>query len=287
MTVSSLQSLVNDTTKLFSLPDIYFQLSEMVRDPRYTMTDFGKVISKDPALCARLLRIVNSPFYGFQSKVDTISRAITIIGIDDLNNLILATSVVDEFSRIPCELVDMTAYWMRSVHCGVIARLLAKRSGVLHAERLFLAGLLHDIGSLVLYIRMPDAARTVLLAANHDRGLVPGFEYQIIGFTHADVGRELLKSWGLPESLYETVGCYLEPSRALVHKLDAHLLNISALLADSGRYADGVEATAAMLSEQSLSLTRLSREQIVALMGQVEGEFMHMFELLSPGKRFH
>ena len=283
----ALKHLIAGSTELFSLPDIYFQLSEMIRDSRFSLADIGKVIAKDPALSARLLRIVNSPFYGFQARIDTISRAIAVIGIDDLNNLVLATTVVDRFGKIPCELIDMTSFWMRSVQCAVIARLLAKHSAVLHTERLFLAGLLHDIGSLVLSQKMPEQYLKALLAANHDRRLLAGFEQSLIGFTHADVGRELLKTWGLPESLYETIGCYLHPADAQVHKLDAHLLHMASGLADSVGQAEGIEAAIEEFSKQSLILVRLSGEQIGSIMEQVDGEFLQMFELLAPNKKFH
>ncbi len=287
MKTAAVKQLIADSTELFSLPDIYFQLSEMIRDSRFSLADIGKVVAKDPALSARLLRVVNSPFYGFQAKIDTISRAVAVVGIDDLSNLVLATTVVDRFSNIPCELIDMTSFWIRSMHCAVISRLLAKQSAVLHSERLFVAGLLHDIGSLVLSQNMPEQYLSVLRAANHDRRLLPDFELDLIGFTHADVGRELLKSWGLPESLYETIGCYLAPAEAQVHKLDAHLLHMAARLADSGRFADGVNTAIAEFSNQSLKLVRLSREHIATIMEQVDEEFLQMFELLGPNKKFH
>lgn len=287
MKAAAIKQLIAGSTDLFSLPDIYFQLSEMIRDSRFSLADIGKVIAKDPALSVRLLRVVNSPFYGFQAKIDTISRAVTVIGIDDLNNLVLATSVVDRFGKIPDELIDMTSFWMRSIHCAVIARLLAKASAVLHTERLFLAGLLHDIGSLLLSQKMPDQYLRVLLAADHSRALLAGFEQELIGFTHAEVGGELLKTWGLPESLYETIGCYLNPADAQVHKLDAHLLHMAARLVDSGQQADGLELAVAEFSNQSLTLVRLTREQIVSMMAQVEDEFLQMFELLGPNKKFH
>lgn len=287
MNAPAIKQLIAGSTELFSLPDIYFQLSEMIRDSRFSLADIGKVIAKDPALSARLLRIVNSPFYGFQARIDTISRAIAVIGIDDLYNLVLATTVVDRFGKIPDELIDMTSFWMRSVQCAVIARLLAKHSAVLHSERLFLAGLLHDIGSLVLSQKMPEEYLRVLLAANRDRRLLAGFEQEMMGFTHADVGRELLKTWGLPESLHETIGCYLDPDEAQVHKLDAHILHMAARLADSGEHAEGAATTIAEFSNQSLTLVRLSREEIVSMMEQVDEEFLQMFELLAPNKKFH
>lgn len=287
MAVVDARTLAAGVTELFSLPDIYFQLSEMIRDPRFSLADIGKVIAKDPGLSARLLRVVNSPFYGFQSRIDTISRAITVVGVDDLYHLVVATCVVDGFGKIPCELIDMTAFWMRSVRCGVVARLLARQSMVLHSERLFLAGLLHDIGSLVLYQKMPDESLRVLLATGRDRRLLADFEREIIGFTHADVARELIKNWGLPESLYEAIGCYLHPDSALVHKLDAGLLNLAARLIDGCQQGRPVEDIVEEFSEQALGVVRLNRSQLITVMEQADAEFAQVFELIAPEKKFH
>ncbi len=150
------QLLIKDSLQLFSLPDIFFQISEMINDPRFSVKDIGLVIGKDPALSARLLKIVNSSFYGFQSRVDRVSRAVTIVGVEELKNLVLATSVVAKFNNIPTELVDMTDFWLRSVKCGLITKFLAIENSVLHHERLFLTGLLHNLGSLVFYYKLPN-----------------------------------------------------------------------------------------------------------------------------------
>ncbi|MCQ8105174.1 HDOD domain-containing protein [Methylomonas sp. SURF-2] len=282
MKFANAQAVVAEVGGLFSLPDIYFQLNEMVRDPRYSMADMGGVISKDPALSARLLRLVNSSFYGFQSRIDTISRAVAIVGIDDLYNLVVATCVVDRFSKIPCDLVDMTAFWMRSVHCGVVTKLLGKQCMPLNTERLFLAGLLHDLGSLVIYQVMPEQASQVLLSIRQDRRLLAGFEHEIIGFTHADVARELLKSWALPESLHEVVGGVLNPESVVTYKLDAQLLWLAARLIDDREFGRPIEQTLVEISDQTLALMRLSREQIEQVMQQAAVEFLDVFEQLLP-----
>jgi len=283
----SLQILIEDSLEVFSLPDVYSQISEMINDPRYTADDMGKVIAKDPGLSLRLLKIVNSSFYGFQARIDTVSRAITIVGIEDLRNLVLATSVIDKFNNIPAEVVDMTDFWLRSIHCGLIAKLLAKESSVLHSERLFLTGLLHDLGSLVMYSKIPDKALEVLLAADYDKRLIGGFEQEIIGFTHADVGAALIKSWGLPESLYEAVGCYLNPEESLIYKLDAYLLCLASRLTCLAQQDETVEGVLSEFSEQSLSIMRLDCESVNKVMEMVDAEFSQVFELMAPNKKFH
>lgn len=274
--------MVAEVRNLVSLPDIYFQLNEMIRDSRYSMADIGRVISKDPALSARLLRLVNSSFYGFQSKVETISRAVTILGSDDLTNLVLATCVVDRFVNIPSDLEDMTAFWLRSVHCATVCKMLGQQSTSSNIERFFLAGLLRDIGLLVMYQVMPMQMAKVLFAINRDRRLLAEFELQIVGFTHADVGRELLKSWQLPESLHEIVGCSLLPYEAVKFKLDAHLLAMAGRLIDDREYGVPIEKTLVDISDEALALSGLTLEQIQQAMQQADDEFHEIFEHLLP-----
>ncbi|WP_031432382.1 HDOD domain-containing protein [Methylomarinum vadi] len=280
-------ALVADSIELFSLPDIYYQVSEMINDPRFTLEDIGQVISKDVALSARLLKIVNSSFYGFQAKIDTISRAIVVVGIEDLKNLILATSVVDNFTDIPSDLVDMTDFWMHSIHCGVMCKLLAKASLVLHCERLFLTGLLHNIGSLVLYCKMPRESQKVLLAVDNDRHKIAAMEQEIIGFNHADVGSELIKRWDMPESLYEAIACYPTPQLAQVYKLDAYLLSIAVKLANAAERGKGFDEIVENLPEAGLAMIRLTREQVIAVANLAANEYSQIFALMAPSKRFH
>ena len=281
------QALIKDSLKLFSLPDIYFQVSEMIGDPRFSVKDIGDVISKDPALSMRLLKIVNSSVYGFQSRIDRVSRAITIVGIEELKSLVFATSVINKFNQIPSELVDMTDFWLRSVRCAVIAKHLAIESSVLHHERIFLSGLMHDIGSLVFYNKLPEQSMQVLMSANHDRSLVESFEQEIIGFTHAEVGSQLIKSWGLPESIYEAVACYLSPEQSHVHKLDSFLLCLAARLTDVEQRDGSVEQIISEFPDNALALMRLDESKVNNAMKGAGLEFMQIFEGLVPGKKFH
>jgi len=130
----------------------------------------GEIISHDPALTARILRIVNSAYYSLANKVELVSRAVSIVGEEDLRNLVLATSAVDSFKRIPNQLVDIDLFWRHSVHTGIISRLLSKHCNILHGERLFVAGMLHDIGKLVLYYKEPELSQQVLIHAAESEG---------------------------------------------------------------------------------------------------------------------
>jgi len=223
---------LGEVSGLVSPPDVYVKVFDLMESPTATADDMGLIISQDPSLTARLLKIVNSPFYNFSSRIDTVSRAVAVIGLRELYSLVVAVSAVKSFSAIPNDVVNMDTFWRHSIYCGIISRLLAKRCNVLHTERLFIAGLLHDIGSLVIYNRVPDVAKRMLDTANGDEEMLFAIESEELGFTHADLGGELLKQWSLPESLQEAVAFHHQPGRAKGAKMEAAIVHIANVLAN-------------------------------------------------------
>ena len=150
---------IKQVSGLVSPPDICIRVFELIESQTASVKQIGDVISQDPNLSVRLLKIVNSSYYHFSSRVDTISRAITIIGIRELSSLIIAISAIKTFSNIPNHLVNIDTFWRHSIYTALIARSLALQCDVLHPERLFVSGLLHDIGSLIIYNRALEIAR--------------------------------------------------------------------------------------------------------------------------------
>ncbi|MCH8313372.1 MAG: HDOD domain-containing protein, partial [Nitrospinae bacterium] len=161
----NITELIQGDDQLATLPEVFYKLNAAIEDPDCTFDDIGEIISVDPALTVRLLRIVNSAFYGFSTQVETVTHALTIIGTDQLNQLVLATSVMNQFKGIPGDLLDMDSFWRHSITAGLAARSIAALSGEYNVERFFVAGLLHDVGRLVLCIRAPDETGEILKKA--------------------------------------------------------------------------------------------------------------------------
>lgn len=233
--------LVSGVVRLVSLPEVCIRVNEMLEDPKINANDIGKVICQDTGLTARLLKIVNSAFYGFPSRIETVSRAVTVIGLRELRGLVLAASAVEAFSKIPNDVLNMVKFWRHSVYCGVVAKLLAQRCNVLHSERLFVAGLLHDIGKLIISHRLPNEAREVL-RLQKETGLSDiELERQVIGFDHAMVGGELLKVWQMPRTLMAAVRYHHEPQEsddALIDVSLVHIANGLTFIAEQGLDAE-------------------------------------------------
>ena len=229
------QDLVRGAVKLVTLPEIFIKVNSMVDDPTCSASDIGKYISKDPALTAKLLKIANSPLYGFPSRIDTVSRSITVIGTRGLRDLILASSTIDAFSKMKSDFIDLTRFWQHSLYCGVLARILATKCHALHTEPFFVAGLLHDIGKLIIQNKLPEMAREVHIREDDSNLARFELEDEVIGFNHADVGGALLRTWKLPVNIQDAVEFHHAPLKAKESPLGAAIIH----LADSYSKSEG------------------------------------------------
>jgi len=223
----SVVALLDDVEGLVSPPGVCLRLFELIHGPTTGVKDIAAVVGVDPNMTSRLLRLANSSFYNFARKIDTISRAVAVIGTAELYQLVLSVSAVKSFSSIPNELVKMDTFWRHSVYTGLLARALAIRLNVLHPERLFVSGLMHDIGSLVLYHQRPDAMRDILLVAEGDEEVLYQAELDTFSLSHATVAGYLMEQWQLPEELIDAVTWHHQPERAEKARMEAHILYLA------------------------------------------------------------
>ena len=227
---TSPRDLLKGYVEVSSLPTIHLRLEEAINNPKKSMSDIAKVIREDPGLTARLLRIVNSAFYNFPSKVETISQAVTIVGTQQLSALALATSVMKMFKGIQSNLVSMDSFWRHSIACGLAARVLATMRRDNNAERFFVAGMLHDIGRLILYTKLTDRSQEILHHARNAPMLLYEAEREALGFNHAVVGGLLLQTWKLPTSLEEIVMYHHNPTSATRFPMETAIVHISDII---------------------------------------------------------
>ncbi len=280
--------LIKGSVKLVALPEIFIKLNEMVEDPTASASDVGRLISQDPALTARLLRIANSPLYGFPSRIDSISRAITIIGLRGIRDLVLATTTVDMFSRLRFDFLDLRSFWAHSLYCAVGARLLAARCNALHLEPFFIGGLLHDIGQLIMLHKLPEMSREAHLRAR-DGGLpLAQMEREVIGFDHAQVGGELLRFWRLPQNIVSAVAFHHDPaaadsaplSAAVVHIANHLACNLHSLASREDDHGEAEERPRTEIALAARALIGLEDPDLEAVAAKAEEQFHAMVSVL-------
>ncbi len=197
-----------------SPPILYYQLREKLDDPNTSFDDLAAIIKTDTAMSARLLKIVNSAFYGFGEKVDSLTHALNIVGTEQLTDLALAAIVTSKFQGIPRDLINMETFWMHSIGCGIASRKIAERMPGVEAEKMYLGGMLHDIGSLILFKESPGDAKKILLRCKENGENLFKVEKEILGYDHAEVGALLLEEWKLSERLVEMVKYHHQPANA-------------------------------------------------------------------------
>jgi HD-like signal output (HDOD) protein len=203
----------------------------LVNHPRSSVAEIGRVVAQDTGLTAHLLRLANSALYGFPTPIETVSRAITIIGTQQLRDLTLASAVIEAFYGMGEELLCMDDFWRHSLACGVTARVLATYRQESNVERFFVAGLLHDIGRLVVFQQRPQQAQALLHATRTRRELLYRLETEFIGCSHTEIGGLLLKRWGLPDSLAEPVRWHHAPGGARRYPLEVAVVHVADVIA--------------------------------------------------------
>lgn len=228
----SAESVVADVKDILALPDAAIQLSVLLSDPETTNAQIVDIISIDPSMSARVLRLVNSAFFGLNEAVGTISRAVAVLGTGPLHSLVLASSASQAFDNISSNLVDMEKFWKRSVYAALTAGSLAARAAPRLRESVFLSALLHEVGQLVMYHQLPDISRQILEAVARGENRESA-ETMLLGFNHAELGASLLEHWKLPPSLTEAIRYQHHSSAAPHHALAAALVHLASLIAQN------------------------------------------------------
>jgi len=256
---------------LASLPEACIQINALADNPASTTHDIKEVIETDVALSARILKVANSPFYNYGRRVEDLNRAIMLIGTEGLRDIVWATSSISSFAKLSNRFVDMNMFWRHSLYVATAARILAQKCHVINKDRLFLCGLLHDVGQLALYQIMPEAMEQVFVRA--EKNDVPLFvaEKYVLGFTHATVSYALLRMWCLPVSICQSVAYHHQPGKCDDFRLDASIIHIANAVANrAGHTGHNLEYNN-QIDPNAWKVTGLS-EKIIDSMIQIADE---------------
>lgn len=200
------KGFISKIKNLPSLPSVAHKVEDLLNSPKSNAEDFDAVISQDPALTAKLLKLVNSAFYGLANKVDSVTRAIAIVGFKQIRDLVTSISVMEAFKGIESRSFNMRDFWKHSVACGVASQVIAIYRRDPKPEVNFTAGLLHDVGKLVMLTECPSDYQQVIALNKYKKLLGYAAEKQVFGFTHAEVGVELSRLWKHPLNLQVAIG---------------------------------------------------------------------------------
>ena len=283
--MTTAQELISRNGKLFSLPDLYFRLKSILDNPEFSVHEVTQLLGKDPGMTARLLRLVNSPFFGYAAKIETVSRAVAMLGSQQVHDLVLASSVTQTFAGMSSEVMDMGLFWRNSIHCAAAARLLASNCNVIDSERLFVAGLLCDIGHLIIYQQLPGRAQQASERARQQEQQLFIVEREVLGFDYAHVGGLLARQWELPWTLREAIEFHVEPARCEKCPLETSIVHIAHVVTTTLRGAAAASPDALRVDPWVWGITGLLPEQCLAIGADAEQQANQVVDLILPPRR--
>ena len=221
------------SAQLISLPDIYTKLKELIDDPDYTMAEVALLVGRDPGMSTRFLQAVNSPLNRRVCKIETVSHAVSLLGIRQVHDIVLSASVAEAFEGIQTELMNMKKFWQQSFYSAVMTKQLALECGIIESDRLFVTGLLHNIGHLFMYMAIPEESQQAFLNAKKQERPLYQVERELIGFDYAKLGGYVMRQWDLPKSFQAITYFHPEPGKSNQFAMETALLHLSSLLVQS------------------------------------------------------
>ncbi|MFK7831492.1 MAG: HDOD domain-containing protein [Congregibacter sp.] len=259
------EELAEKVETLTTFSDVAFKIDRALADDHSNAVEIGRLIETDPALSAALLRVANSAAYGARKKIDNTADALTFVGSRHVRDLAYGVSASKAFEGIPNDLLSPMDFWKHSLYSAVAAQMLANTARLCRGTSLFTAGLLHDIGHLVMFSQAPELSREALERYLDQDEVLPisAAEHEIFGFDHMEVGAALARSWEFPDTLLAAIMHHHDPSACTEHAdvaLIVHVANSLAVLAELG--SENIE-DAPEIDKASLDALNIDDESIL------------------------
>lgn len=278
MNPPSIKSMVAAVPRsLGSYGPVLQEIEAALQSPQCNLNSIGDAIQKDPDLTARLLRLANSPFFGFANRLSTVAEAVSLLGIQQIQDMIVASSVLEQFKGVPDNLVNKDSFWRHSLAVGITARLLAMERRLPKPDKFFVAGLLHDVGRLVLMLQAPESAQAVFELYQREKILLRDAEKKILGFDHQQIAAELLQSWSYPAALVQAVAFHHTPDSS-VAKMEASVVHIADHLVNAMGIGSSGEQFVSSLDDKAWATLGLSSEILARLIEAVDEQILAVEE---------
>ncbi len=262
-----LQREVRELANLPTLPGVLRKVTSMVEDKKSSASDMADIISSDQVLSSKVLRLVNSPVYGFPGRISSITHAVVLLGFNVVKGLVLSTAVFDTMGK------HGKGLWEHSLGCAVISRRIAKALNMPDSEEVMIAGLLHDIGKVALRYMRPRDYALAIECAKRDQVHVVLAEKEVFGVHHMRVASWLTEQWHFPARLAEPLQYHHTPGRANAGRDVTNVVHLADILARGMGYGFPGDNAMPPLDHEAYQSLRLSFDQIDQILEESEMEY--------------
>ena len=270
-----LRRRIEQVGELPTLPHVVQKLASMIGRPNVSAEEIGALIEKDQVLSAKVLRLANSPFYGFPSRIASVAHAVVVLGLSVVKGLTLCATAFDMMKN-----AGMNDLWRHSLGVAITAHILGAKAGMKNPEEVFVGGLLHDIGKVVLYVKWPDVGQQITAARKDSSRSLMETEQELFAVTHADVGGWLATAWHLPTTLREPILHHHMPSAAQDAKLQTAIVHVADVLVKGLACGNPGDDLVPPLSRQAWDLVGLDAQSLAQSLAQATEEFQTIDDYL-------
>ena len=261
---------LREIQSLPTLPPIAAKLNKMVEDEDITANQLGNVIERDQVLTSKLLKMVNSSFYGFPQRISTVANAIVLLGINVIKTLIVTSSIFEMMQSSDVGL------WEHSLGCATIASLIAKKKGLKNPEEVSTAALLHDLGKVVVRAELPSEY-DALLAMVEQKGIsVREAEEELLGVSHSEIGGWLVHQWNLPDRLVLPITWHHRPEEAPDYRDVTAILHFSDILVRAVGFGFGGDMWVPPLNQDAWKRIKLSKSEMKELLVELDEKLIEL-----------
>lgn len=221
------QEVVSESIELITLPEVYMRVKSVIEDDNGTIKDLSECLVYDPALSAQILKTANSALWAPRYRIETMCRALEVLGMRHVHDLVLAVTVSSVFKSLDNEHINFLKFWKKSVFTAVLSSLIGKRAELIDFQRPFVEALLSDLGHMLLYMKTPNLAHKAYKLAEGDLLLLASFERDLIGCDYTEVGAALTDLWQLPKCFSDTISNQNHPEKSQGHAFESAILHIA------------------------------------------------------------
>jgi putative nucleotidyltransferase with HDIG domain len=270
---------VDEMVSLPTLPGVVRLISTMVENEKSSAAEVSAVISKDQVLSAKLLRLVNSPIYGFPGRISSVSHALVLLGFNVVKGLVLGTTVFDHLAK------DLQGIWEHSLGTAVVSRRMAKELKMGEPEEIMICGLLHDLGKVVLSHIAPQDFKAVVKTAELKHVHILVAEQELLHTSHTHIAGLVARRWHLPARLTDAIVYHHHPMEAEHSREVTAVVHLADILARGMGYGSGGDSSMPELDHEAFQMLGLSYAQIDLILADAEHEFRSGIDLfMAPGK---
>ncbi len=266
---SELKRIIMDTKTLPTLPGVISKLNALSENDKASVQEMARIVSSDQVLSARILRLANSPSYGFY-RVSTISNAMILLGVNVVKSLALSSSIFEIMEK------NSLGLWEHSLGVATAANITAKKLNIPEVEEIATAGLLHDIGKVIIGLKCADAVLEIRRRVKTDDLYTREAEREVLDTDHAEVGGWLAKSWYLPDKLSEPIACHHDLTRSEDHRLKTAVVHMADLLIKASGFGDSGDRAVPPIQTMAWELLKLDEKLLAEIVQELEDKLIEV-----------